>query len=81
MSNVTLHDGDWMIRVIVIEKDKDKVHQWVRCRIKDGAIPSKEKIIDYLSKREGYKEGTQYSIHGISAFLEEEADQFPNVME
>jgi hypothetical protein len=36
----------------------------------------------YLSaKREGYKEGTEYNFKGISAFLEEEAERFPDVME
>ncbi|PTB97208.1 hypothetical protein C9994_03930 [Marivirga lumbricoides] len=81
MSRVKLPDGDWIIRVIVKEKDKDEVPQFIRCRIKDGVIPSKQKTITYLAKREGYKEGTEYTIKGISAFLEEEAERFPDVME
>lgn len=81
MNKLTLPDGDWIIRVIVKEKDKDKVPQFIRCRIKNGIIPSEQKMIAYLAKREGYEEGTEYSIKGISVFLEEEAERFPDVME
>ena len=81
MSRITLPDGDWIIRVIVKEKDKNEVPQFIRCRIKDGIIPSEHKTIAYLAEREGYKEGTEYNIKGISAFLEEEAERFPDVME
>jgi hypothetical protein len=81
MSKVKLPDGDWIIRVIVKEKDKEEVTQFVRCRVKAGIIPSEQKTIAYLAKREGYDEGTEYYIKGISAFLEGEAGQFPDVME
>jgi hypothetical protein len=81
MSKFTLPNGDWIIRVIVKEKDKDEVSQFIRCRIEDGVIPSEKKTIAYLAKREGYKEGTEYNIKGISAFIEEEAERFPDVME
>jgi len=81
MSKITLPDGDWMIRVIVKEKGKDEVPQFVRCRVKNGIIPSEEKTISYLAKREGYQEGTEYDIKVISVFLDEEAWRFPNVME
>ena len=50
-------------------------------QIKNGVIPSAQKTIAYLAKREGYPEGTEYNIKGISAFLEEEADRFPDVLE
>lgn len=81
MSKVTLHDGEWIIRVIVKEKDKEEVPQFVRCRVKDGVIPSERKVIAYLAKREGYKDGTDYNIKGISAFIEEDAERFPEAMD
>lgn len=74
-------NGDWIIRVIVKEKGEDEVPKFVRCRIKNGLIPSEEKTIAYLAKREGYPDGTEYTIKGISVFLEEEAERFPDVME
>ena len=61
MSRITLPDGDWIIRVIVMEKDKNEVPQFIWCRIKDGVIPSEQKTIAYLAKREGYKEGTRWT--------------------
>jgi hypothetical protein len=81
MSRFTLSDGDWIIRVIVKEKDKDEAPQFVRCRVKNGMVPSKKKTIAYLEKREGYQEGTEYIMKGFSPFLDEEAERFPDVME
>lgn len=81
MSKHKLPDGDWIIRVIVKEKDKEEIPQFVRCRIQNGGIPSGQKTITYLAKREGYQEDTKYNIKGISAFLDEEAERFPDVME
>jgi hypothetical protein len=81
MSKFTLPDGDWIIRVIVKQKDKDEVPQFIRCRVKNGITPSGQKTIAYLAKREGYQEGTEYRIKRYSAFLEEEAERFPDVME
>jgi hypothetical protein len=81
MSKFTLPDSDWIIRVIVKEKGKDEVPQFIRYRAKNGITPSEQKTIAYLAKREGYKEGTEYRIKGYSAFLEEEAERFPDVME
>jgi hypothetical protein len=80
MNKHILPDGDWIIRVIVKERDKDEVPQFIRCRIKNGIIPSEQETIAYLAKREGYPEGTKYIIKGISAFLEEDAERFPDVM-
>ncbi|MFN7495560.1 MAG: hypothetical protein ACK5RG_21750 [Cyclobacteriaceae bacterium] len=81
MSKFTLPDGYWIIRVIVKEKDKDEAQQFVRCKINNGVIPSAEKTISYLAKREGYQDGTEYDIKGISAFLEDDIERFPDVME
>ncbi len=67
MSKFKLPDGDWIIRVIVKERDKDEVPKFIRCRIKNGEIPSDQKTIAYLAEREGYQEGTEYNIKGISA--------------
>lgn len=69
MNNITLPDGDWIIRVVVKEKGKEEVPQFIRCRIINGAIPSDQETINYLIKREGCKEGTEFNIKGISAFL------------
>jgi hypothetical protein len=49
--------------------------------VKNGIIPSEEKTIAFLAKREGYQEGTEYDIKGISVLLDEEAWRFPDVME
>ena len=81
MRKLTVPAGDWIIRVIVKEKDKDEVQQFIRCKVKNGVIPSDQKVIDYLAKREGYQKGTKYSIKGISAFLKEDAERFPDAME
>lgn len=81
MSKFVWPDGDWIIRVIVKEKDKIETPQFIRCRIKNGVIPSDKETIAYLAKREGYQEGTEYHIKGISAFLEEDAERFPDVLE
>jgi len=34
-----------------------------------------------LIKREGYKEGTEFNIKGISAFLQEDESRFPDIWE
>jgi len=81
MSKFTLPDGDWIIRVIVKEKDKEEIPQYIRCRIKNGIIPTEDKLIAYLIKREGYLAGTDFTIKGISGFLEEQAERFPDIME
>lgn len=81
MSKFTFPDGDWIVRVVVKEKDKEEVTQVIRCRVKNGVIPSEQKTIAYLAKREGYPEGTEYNIKGISAYREEEAERFPDVLE
>jgi hypothetical protein len=81
MDKHILEDGDWIIRVIVKQKDKKEVPQFIRCKVKNGIIPSDQKVIAYLAKREGYPEGTEYIIKGISAFLHEDALRFPDIME
>ena len=81
MGNSKLDDGEYIIRVIVKENGKDEDPQFIRCRIKNGVIPSEQKTLDYLAKREGYPEGTKYNIKGLSAFLEEDAARFPDIME
>jgi len=81
MSKFTLPDGDWIIRVIVKEKDKEEIPHYIRFRIKNGIIPSEDKLIAYLTKREGYPAGTEFTIKGISGFLKEQAEQFPDIME
>lgn len=82
MEKTTLPDGDWIIRVIVTGKNNIEIPQFIRCRIKNGVIPSEGKTISYLAKREGYEEGTNYYIKGISPFIEDiDAARFPDIME
>lgn len=81
MDKRTLIDGEYTIRVIVTERGKEPVPQFIRCRVKNGVIPSDEKTIAYLAKRENYLEGTQYTIKGISSFSDDEAERFPDVLE
>ena len=81
MRKHTLEDGDWIIRIIVKEKGNEEIPQFVRFRLKNGILPSREKVIAYLAKRERYQEGTEYNIKGISAFLDEDAERFPDIME
>ena len=81
MSRFSFPDGDYIIRVIVKEKDKEEVPQFIRCSVKNSVMPSSQKIIAYLAKREGYQEGTEYNVKGISPFLEEDAERFPDVLE
>ena len=80
MSKEELSNDDYIIRIIVKEIGKEEVPQFIRCRIVDNSIPSRDKIINYLVKREGYEEGTNYNITGFSAFLEEEAERFPDII-
>ena len=81
MNKTKIPDGEYLIRVIVREPKKARDTQYVRCKIKNGVIPSETDTIKYLEKRQGYSEGTQYSIKGISVLLDEEFDKFPDVME